>query len=78
MFDKLPIPEFYIKKIDLRPNDKPTDQTLNEFLTNFNYEKIVLNTESITKWTSNFNNLFYDSIKSSSLNQDGKKINKFV
>ncbi len=74
LFEKLPVPDFYIKKIDVTISNQPSDQSFNEFLTNFNYDKTISNTESITKWLNNFKNLFENTIKSSSLNQEGKKL----
>lgn len=69
LFDELPVPEFYFKTSDY--STIPSDQNFIDFIKNkFEFELIIKNDDSQTKWLTKLRKLFYNSLKSSQLSLD--------
>lgn len=69
LFDEMPVPDFYLKYCDY--SLIPSDQNFVEFInTKFEFEQIIKNDESQTKWLIKFRKLFYNQLKSSRLSLD--------
>lgn len=69
LFDELPVSDFYLKQCDytLLINDT----NFSEFIrTKFEFEQIVKNDDSQTKWLNKYRKLFYNMLKANKFNLD--------
>ena len=53
-----------------------TDKAFGEFIAAFNYEKITKNEDSVSKWLKNMKTSYFNSLKESHFNLDGKFVVK--
>ncbi len=69
LFDEMPVPDFYLKYCDY--SLILSDQNFTEFIkTKFEFEQIIKNEDSQTKWLSKFRKLFYNQLKGCKLSLD--------
>ena len=69
LFDELPVPDFYLKQCDYTLI--PSDANFTEFIrTKFEFDQIVRNDDSQTKWLNKYRKLFYNMIKANKFSLD--------